>query len=282
MQRQLTLGFVVVATVWLGACSDQEVDPRRLNPPIAMAGTGGGAGSGSMAQGGTGSGTGGSAGGGSAGTSSGPPPCTGCIEMVVPVSPLATAAMQQAMFNFVFNAPGVDMSNGTITFRARSLTVGADLFVTAFAQNGAPDYPGVYRPQMLLTEANGFSETNEDAWVNIVLDLANTVPLGGTVAPPPVATTDAGGGDAEAPPTGGGTLDNGGMDKSAVIQLGLQVGALATLAAPDTIDLLIDSVTFGGVDDPQAADREFDDNTAQGFTLTNYMIPPGTTGPTPH
>ena len=280
MQRQLTLGFVVVATVWLGACSDQEVDPRRLNPPIAMAGAGGGAGSGSMAQGGTGSGTGGTAGAGTAGTSSGPPPCTGCIEMVVPVSPLTPAAMQQAMFNFVFTGAGVDMSNGTITFRARSLTVGADLFVTAFAQNGAPDYPGVYRPQTLFTEAAGFSETDEEAWVNIVLDLANTAPLGGA-APPPVAATDAGAdaGGGTAPPV---QLDNGGMDKSAVIQLGLQVGALPTLAAPDTITLLIDSVTFGGVSDAQAADRDFNDNTAQGFGLTNYMIPPGTTGPTPH
>jgi len=72
------------------------------------------------------------------------------------------------------------------------------------------------------------------------------------------------------------------MDKSTIIQLGLQVGALATLAVPDTITLLIDSITFGGVHDPQAADREFDDNTAQGFGLTEYMVPPGTTGPTPH
>src|SRR6187399_2359070 len=139
MHRQLTLGFVVVATVGLGACGDQEVDPRRRNPPLAIAGAGGGAGSGSMAQGGTGGATGGSAGAG--GTPSGPAPCTGCIEMVVPVSPLSPAAMQQAMFNFVFTAPGVDMSNGTITFAVRSTTVNANLFVTAFAQNGPPDFP---------------------------------------------------------------------------------------------------------------------------------------------
>jgi len=203
--------------------------------------------------------------------------------MVVPVSPRSPAAVQQAMFNFVFTAPGVDMSNGTITFRVRSTTVGADLFVTAFAQNGMPDYPGVYRPQTLLTEANGFSETDEDAWVDIVLDLANTAALGQALTPPPAGATDAGadaGDVGTAPPAA--LLDNGGMDKSAVIQLGLQVGALATLAAPDTITLLIDSVTFGGVSDAQAADRDFNDNTAQGFGLTNYMIPPGTTGPTPH
>jgi hypothetical protein len=182
-----------------------------------------------------------------------------------------------AMYNFVFPMTGLDMSNAKVTWSLATLTTGADLYVTPFAQNGMTpnNYAGVYRPQTLLTEANGFNASGTP-FVDVTLDLANTAPLG--AAPAPGGGSDAG---ADAGEAGSDLLDNGGMDKSAVYQLGLQVGALSTLAAPATIRLLLDKVTFTGVDtsNMMLRNRDFSDG-AQEFVVNTYNLPPGSAGPT--
>ena len=251
-------------------------------PTDMTANAGGG---GSAGAGGSGSaGTGGSNSGGSAGTSAnpaplGPPPCTGCVEMDVPFV-ANTAAI--AMYNFVFPATGVDMTNATVTWSIGTLTPSADVYVTPFAQNGTDlNYAGVYRPQTLLTAANGFSSTATSVnFVNVVLDLANTAPFGAAAATDAGApATDAGadGGNAG----GGALLDNGGMDKSRIVQLGLQIGSLATLAAPTTVRVVVDKIDFQGVDPSVtvARDRDFSDGV-QELTQNTYMLPAGSTGPT--
>jgi hypothetical protein len=278
MQR-LHLGLFVLATAWLASCSD-DPDPRRFMPTGVVAaagssGTSGGGGSGGATGSGTGGGNTGGMAAGAAPTTFPPPPCTGCIEMDVPVAPGAASLI--AMFNFVFPAPGVDMSNATVTFRVSSLSVGADLYVTPFAQNGAAlNYAGVYRPQTVLTATNGFTGTGMD-WVNVVLDLANTAPLVAEDAGAPPAVADAG----DAGGSAGGLLPNGGMDKGTIEQLGLQIGALASIPAATTIRVLVDSVTFDGI--PAGVmlvrNRDFSDGV-QDLAQNDYMVPPGTTGPT--
>lgn len=283
MQRQLGLAVFSIAALYLSACSEGDPDPRRFIKPTDVTGAAGGggsagtAGSGGAPSGGAGGGsssggsnTGGQAGGGS--TSFPAPPCTGCVEMDIVLDPAyrdPTDGMPRliAMYNFAFPMPGLDLSNATVTWSLATLTPGADLYVTPFAQNGPMpnNYAGVYRPQTTLTEANGFN-TAGSPFVDVTLDLANTAPLGDSTA----------GGDA-----GSGLLDNGGMDKSAIFQLGLQVGALNTLAAPATIRLLLDKITFTGVDtsNTMLRNRDFSDGT-QEFMVNTYNLPPGSTGPT--
>jgi hypothetical protein len=257
-----------------------------INDVTAIAGSGGGsaAGGGGGAVGVAGAsnsgGQGGGGGGGGATVMFAPPGCTGCIEMDVPLDPAfrdATGAQNlAAMYNFVFPTTGLDMSNATVTWSIATLTPGADLFVTPYAQNAADlGYTGVYRPETALTEANGFNAAGSP-FVDVVLDLANTAPLG--VAAGGAGTAqDAGGGA-----TGGAVLlDSGGMDKSRVWQLGIRIGAQTTLAAPVTIRLLVDKVTFTGVDSSNTMlrNRDFSDG-AQELMANTFMLPAGSTGPT--
>jgi hypothetical protein len=290
MQRRLQLGVLLTAGTWLAGCSE-DPDGRRFMPTgvVAVAGA---SGAGAGAAGASGGGSGGSAGGGNTGGMSGsgpvtfaPPGCTGCIELDVPVAPGAASLV--AMFNFVFPEAGLDMSNATVTWRMSALNQGADFYVTPFAQNSMTplNYAGVYRPQTFLTLENGFTGRGED-WTNVVLDLANTAPLNGAVAPPPVPVADAGADAGEAGTDagsvgGGEPLANGGMDKSAIWQLGLQIGALASIAQATTLRILVDSVTIAGVDPnlTQLRNRDFSDGT-QDFQANTFQAPPGTAGPT--
>jgi hypothetical protein len=283
MQRQLRLGFFTTVALGLSACSE-DPDGRRFlpNDVTALAGSGGvaGAGGGSSAGGGISGGSGGGAGQGP--VTFPPPPCTGCIEMDVPLDPAfrdATGAQNlAAMYNFVFPATGLDMSNATVTWSISTLTPGSDLYVTPYAQNAQDlNYAGVYRPETALTAANGFNAAGSP-FVDVVLDLANTAPFGAGASAAQDAGSDAG--DAGTP-AGAGTLDNGGMDKSRVWQLGIRIGAQTTLAAPTTIRLLVDKVTFTGVDGANTMLRTRDFSTGpEELVVNTYMLPPGSTGPT--
>jgi hypothetical protein len=275
MQRQL-LGLLGFAAVWLGACSEDPDGRRRMpisdaiSDVVATAGSGGGAGAGA---GGAGAGGAAGAAAGAAGQGGGgtvtfpPPPCTGCLEIDVPFDPAfrdANGAQNlAAMYNFVFPTTGLDMSNATVTWSVSTLTPGADLYVTPYAQNGQDlNYAGVYRPETALTEANGFNASGSP-FVDVVLDLANTTPAGTAAGAVPPA------------------LDNGGLDKSRIWQLGIRIGAQTTLATPTTVRLLIDEVTFTGVDSTNTMlrDRDFSDG-AQELVVNTYMLPPGSVGPT--
>lgn len=259
-----------------------------LNPATALAGGSAGVGGGGAA---------GAAGGndsegpGAGGAPLLPPiPCTGCIAMAVPIDPAFRdgngAQNLAAMFNFVFPSAGLDMSHATVTWSVATLTPGAELYVTPYAQNGLDlGYAGVYRPETALTEANGFNAAGAP-FVDIVLDLANTAPAGAAVgdAGSGGAAQDAGGVAGAAGgggPPGGALLDNSGLDKSRIWQLGLRIGAQTRLAAPTTIRVLVDSVTIAGVAgaNPMLRSRDFSDGP-QELVANTFMLPPGTTGPT--
>ena len=294
MQRKLCLGFVSIAALYLSACSEGDPDPRRFRrtdvtgaagstASVAAAGSGGTPATGAAGAGGTASGgsnAGGAAGSGSAVPVSFPPPgCTGCLEMDVVIDPAfhdtavdGSPQYLSTLYNFVFPSTGLDMSNATVTWSVSTLTPGDQVYVTPFAQSGAPAYAGVFRPQTVLSTANGFN-TSGTPFVDIVLDLANTAPAGVAATPAP-----ADGGDA-----GPVLLDNGMMDKSAVYQMGIQVGALATLTEPTTIRLLVDKVTITGVDPSNAMlrTREFTMG-AEDLVQNTYRVPAGSTPPKPY
>jgi hypothetical protein len=256
-----------------------------VNEVTAIAGSGGGSGA-AGAGGAPGTGGGSSGGQGGGGTVMfGPPGCSGCIEMDVPLDPAFRdtngAQNLAAMYNFVFPMTGLDMSNATVTWSIATLTPGTDLFVTPYAQNASDlGYTGVYRPETALTAANGFNAAGSP-FVDVVLDLANTAPAG-VAAGAAGTAADAGADAGDAGSAGGAVLlANGGMDKSRIWQLGIRIGAQTTLAAPTTIRLLVDKVTFTGVDgsNTMLRNRDFSDGP-QELVANTFMLPVGSTGPT--
>jgi hypothetical protein len=292
MQKLVTYGLLTsLCGLLTFACADSEGER-----PGVTAGTGG-----TVAQGGTGgtAGTGGA--GGSGGTpgaggtgSAAPAACSSCLEATVALT--EGGMYRQAQFLIRMGGTTVyDLSNALVTFRVRLVTPaseipGEQIFVTPFAQNGETpnNYAGVFRPQTILSSANGFDPASETAWQDITLDLANTAPFGEIVTPP-AAGGDAGVGDAGVDggePTGGGEptlLDNmGGLfDKSQVFQYGLQVGALAAFTGTGNVHIAIDSITYRTVDN--APIEAFPDVTFDmgngGLQLDMYNVPPGTVAP---
>jgi hypothetical protein len=268
--------FAGLSALLLAACSDDE-DRRPAGTSGSAGNAGNGGTSGATNNGGTSGGTGGS-------VPSGPPPCTGCVEISMPVS----AAGIIAMFNFNFGTMLQDMSNARVTWRLRTLSVNDQLQVLPFAQNNdVVAYAGVYQPEFAFSAANGFSETDENAWVDVTLDLASVPPFGGAPADAgadasavgDAGSTDAGDAGDAAPPVP--SL----FDKSLIFQTGLQFLATPAFTGLDTLHVLIDSVDFEGVPDDAAGplrDRDFSAGLEE-FAL-NPFNPLGTvvTGPIHH
>lgn len=277
--RRITFGVLslVGAAAALVACGDDDGGTTPGN-----GGSGGRAGSGGNGNnagngGAAGNGTGGNAGnanggnGGNGGAGPGPDlaprgTCTGCVEIIVPVtgpndgSPLVPVNVNdQASYIFTVAAPGADFSNGVATFRIQALETNANLNVSPFAQNGAPSYPGVY-PAGLTFSA---TDLPLGQWVDLELNLAQYAPVAGAgdAGPPPADAGDA-----------GALLPNNGFDKSAVAQYGITVGASAALVGSAVVRLLVDSVTITGSDQTS---KTFDAGL-EGFALNAYQVPAGT------
>lgn len=270
--RLTTFGlFTASFALFALGCADTAGErPTVMAAPGGMGGTGMGGTSGGSAPGGSG-GTAGDGGGGAGGSPSGgssgaggsapstPAACSGCVELIVPV----TAGGQQAQY-VIRPAAAADLSDATVIWRVRLITPaseipGDQIFVTTFAQNGAPDYAGIFRPQVVLSAANGFDPNDDTAWQPVTLDLANTAPLG-----------EEGGGDAGA--GGPELLPNDGFDKSAVFQHGIQVGVLGSFTGSGTVHVAIDSVTYTGTGGLPNA--EFTAG-ADGLTFDPFQPPPG-------
>lgn len=272
MRRLMTFGLISMAAL-MTACGDDESSGGN-----GGSGTNNGGAAGNSNGGSSGAGNGGSAGatnGGSAGATNGgsagsggsggsgsdpdagdggePPPCTSCVELRVPV----TAVDQTTLFQFTlpFNQP-VDMTNAVITYRMRALTIDNQLAGSPFAQDDT-GYNFVQR-FINLDTGNGF--TGPDVWVNITHDLS-------ALAPADIIVVDIpDGGDAGDGGGGTPTADPADFDKARVIQFGLNVGSAGaftgvTDAGPFVVTVLLDSVTFDGID---RADVTFDDS-AEGF-----------------
>src|SRR5690349_7725994 len=119
--RTLSFG---VAALHLAACAESVDRPTRGGTGGSGADTGNG-GSGATTNNG--------------GGSSGPPPCTGCVEIALTI----TGPGQGAMFDFNFGTTLVDMSNAVVTWRVRTLNENDQFQVTPFAQNDmALNYAG--------------------------------------------------------------------------------------------------------------------------------------------
>lgn len=291
MQKLVTYGLVTsLCALLMSACADSGGER-----PGTTAGTGGTGGTGGGA-GGTGGAPTGGTGGATGGTGGGAPvvfpaACSGCVELTV----VTTGAGQQAQYLFrVGGTTTYDFTNALVTFRVRRLTPaseipGEQIFVTPFAQNGqTPDnYAGVFRPQTVLSDANGFAN---DAWVDVTLDMANTAPYGEIVTPPPPpvgggadAGADAGDAGGVEEPTGPVVLDNnnGTFNKALVFQYGIQVGTLATATAFGNVRVALDSVTYKTPDG--AAITALPDQTfttaLEGIQLDGFETPPGTQNP---
>lgn len=286
MRSFLTYGFIsLVGVAALYACGDDDGGASPATGGTggsAGAGTGGTAGNAGAAGGGAGgsSGTAGNGGSGGAGPDVTPiATCTGCVELITPVTGPndnggATNLADQAIFQFSFPAPGVDFTNGVVTWKVMALANNDNYFLNTFAQNGAPSYSGVYPTYMALSAANFPPNT----WVNVVLNLAAyrgglTSDAGADAGG--VAAVDAGAdaGDAGAP------LDPGTFVKEQVQALGIQIGVSQAFTGSAVVHLAIDSVTITGV--PGQAGFTFD-TTADGLAANTYQLPPGTPAPVHH
>lgn len=217
-------------------------------------GTGGssaGTGGSSAGTGGTGgSGTGGTGGSGDdpdAGDGGGGPPCTGCVEVSVPLD----ANNENTSFQINIS-PAADFTNGTITFRVRALTIGAQLVVQPFSTDDSGfDFDGQFTQ---LNAGNGFVDT--ESFIDLVYDLSDNDPAD-------VLFPDAGGLD-------GGSPDPEDHDKSRIIAIGFQLGSAGNFTTdfpdPITLTMLVDSITFTGVAGDVVANRTFTDS-AEGFAI---------------
>lgn len=281
MRRLMTLGLLSAAAALTVACGDDDPGPGTGGSGgssnggtggSSTGGTGGSstAGSGGSSMGGTGgsgmggsggdagsSGDGGSAGDGGDGGSVGDPdagdggdqaPCNGCVELRVPV--VVSGNNQTTLFQFTAGGP-FDLSNAVITFRVRALTIDNQFSVSPFAQDNSGF--NLNSSFTAINAGNGF--TDEDTFVELTYDLTE-VPLPDLI----------GGSDAGADGGNPGTPDPADFDKSSVAQFGLIVGAAAGSTVAGTVAVVVDSVTFEGVD---LTDVTFT-ASAEGFAVNTF------------
>jgi hypothetical protein len=262
MRSFLTYGLIsLVGVAALYACGDDSGDGSATGIGGA-AGTGGTAGAGGGGAGTAGTagagGSGVSGGGGSGGVASVPANCVGCVELEVPF----TAAAQAALYQIVYPAPGLDFSNATITWSVQLLAGGdPNLFVKLQIQNGvALGYAGYYGAPALPLTAAAFAPGQ---WVNVVLNTATIPAVAGAAgdAGAPDGGADAGDAGVVAPPVAGV------FDKSKVEQLQFQLGSNATFTGTQNLAVEVDSVTITGVTGTTGATFN---GGVEGLALNNY------------
>ncbi|MET0412619.1 MAG: hypothetical protein ABW217_15050 [Polyangiaceae bacterium] len=280
MTKLVSLGaFGLLGALAFSACSSDEDDGPAAGSG-GVAGSTGNAGTGGAAGGGAG-GVAGS--GGAAGNTGGPTvECTGCVELTLPVTAAdqaAVPAQNSAIYNFTFPAPGVDLSEATITWRVQVLTPGATFFLQTSAQNGTSNgFAGNYVNYTAITD----TAFPAGQWVDVVQNLAALQGPGvgdagvgdaGGEAPGDAGVGDAGDAAVAPPPA------TGVFDKSRVESVAIQLGAIPPNVGSATI--VIDSVTFTGVDATAVPNKTFDTGV-EGLTLNTYQAPAGATAPVAH
>jgi hypothetical protein len=281
MRSFLALGVVsLVVAAGMVACGDDSGDDG-----TGLGGTGGTAGGGSGGGGAGGTSGGGTGGGGTGGTTGGTgggtggaggapaalATCTGCVELIVPVTGPndnggTTNLNDQVGYQFTFPAPGVDFSDGVVTWRIAAVEPNANYFINLYAQNGAPGYAGIFPVYTALAPA----QFAANAFVDVTLDISGYASIAGDAGTEPPAA-DAG--DA------GGPLDPGNFNKAAVEAIGIQVGASGALTGSAIVRVAVDSVTITGV--PGQANRTFTAG-AEGLAINMFQVPTGTQAPVHH
>lgn len=292
MRSFVALGVVsMVAVAGMVACGDDSSDDPRP-------GLGGSAGTGGATGGTGGGGTGGVAGGaggtggvaGGAGGSGGAPvvpntdalaTCTGCVELITPVTgPNNNTGnvADQAIYQFSAAAGTViDMSDAVITWRVAAVQPNVNYSATLFAQNGMPQgFAGAYQYfglDPVAFPANTFRD--------IVIDLRAVAAAPGDAGvpdagPPEVVVADAGDAGTPAP-----VLPNivGAFDKSQIATFGITIGVTAAATGSAVVRVAVDQVTIDGV--PGQAARTFTAGV-EGLATNGYELPPGTRQPVHH
>lgn len=220
-------------------------------------GSGGAGGDGADTDAGTG-GTGGDDGSGGAPAGSGaggvpsggdPPPgtCSGCVELIVPVSTTG----DKAVFEFQFDDAPHDLSDAVISWRVQAVndtaadwTDSAYMVIKAYAQSPPPpreNPPGYFTDALMLSLDNFQPGT----WRELVIDVASF----------PNAET------------------RNDFDKTNAFRVGLELAAGSGFFGTHRIRVFVDSVAFEGV--PGLADRSFDTDL-EGFVLNPWAVPMGT------
>lgn len=176
------------------------------------------------------------------------PPCRGCAELVVVLS----EESQVAYFYFEFSEPGLDFTGGSVTWRVQvpEGSNGDDYSLFTLAQNGAE--------QLFAPVTGNYATLTRETfppgeWRDISFDVS---------AYPP--TADAG---------------LTAFDNRRVQRIGISVGSTPTFAGTATVRLLVDSVTYSGV---QNVDLVTFTSSLEGLVLATFPIPPGTLPPVLH
>lgn len=278
MRSFLTLGVLsLVGAAAIVACGDD--DPPSTGNGGSAGGSQGGSGGANGGSGGDSAGSAGASGTpGQGGGGGGPGPdldpiatCTGCVELIAPVTgpndnsvnPPVNVA-DQVSFIFTIPAASSDFSNGVITWRVMALENNANLQLNFFAQNGMPqNYAGIYPITLALSAV----EFPPGQWRDVVLDLSQYEPIAGGDAGAP-APADAG--------DGGALLPNNGFDKSLLAQFGITLGINATTTGSAVVRVAVDSVGISGV--TGQVDHTFATGV-EGLGINMYQVPPGTPPP---
>jgi hypothetical protein len=201
--------------------------------------------------------------------------CTGCAELIVPVSGANSAENMADQVGYQIGfapPPGLDMSNARITWRVQAVENNDNFFLNLYAQMGAPGYAGQYEPYTSLSAASMPAGTFRD----ITLDLSTILPLGGVAGDAGAATGDAG----DAGDGGGGALrapQNAAFNKAQIESIGIQVGTTAMFTGTGVVRVAIDSITITGVAGQEAV-RTFTTGI-EGLGINMYQVPPGTLAP---
>jgi len=278
MRNFLTLGVLsLVGAAALVACGDDDpVTPSTGGTGGANGGSGGATG-GRGGSGGSGGATGGSGGSGGAGPNVTPiATCTGCVELIAPVTgpndnfalpetDPAANLRDQVSFRFTVPAASSDFTNGVVTWRVQALENNANLTIAFFAQEGMPNYDGVFDLVIPLSAA----EFPLGQWRDVVLDL-------GRYAPSPSA--DAGDVVADAGDAGA-LLPSGNFDKRIVERVGVTLAINATTTGSAVARVAVDSVNIQGVDGQ--VEHTFLAGV-EGLAIDMYQVPPGTPAPVHH
>jgi len=196
-------------------------------------------------------GSGGASGGGGDGAGGGgplvPATCTGCVELIVPVSTTG----DKAVFEFQLDDAAVDLSDAVITWRVQAVNdTAADwsdsgfMVIKAFAQSPPPPQsnpPGFFTEARLLSLENFQPNT----WHDLVFNVASF----------PIAQTPSD------------------FDKTNAIRIGLELAAGSNFFGTHSIRVFVDSVVFSGV--PGLSNRSFDTDV-EGFVLNDWQVPMST------
>jgi hypothetical protein len=151
------------------------------------------------------------------------PPCTGCVEIIVPFD--GTPSVANFQIELLDPQPALDFSTGTLEWSVQALGLDPELGLKVSAQNGAElGYVGLYtEPHVPLVSPDFGAEV----WTTLRLDVGAFSPAGENV---------------------GSASDNpGAFDKTRLRVLGLELGVRTDAGRPIELHLLIDRLTIGGV-----------------------------------